>query len=208
VTPTGPTRERGEGTNGTTGPRLHRRTLLGAAVTAMLAGCSGDGGDRDGGDGGDGADSDGDDGGTPTATGSPTATDTPSETPTETPPASSKRLNSEVSELAFVSAEQDVAGESDPSPSGTWLLRVTVENTGDQETNLFEYDYEGTVYDADGNEIGGIDGKSSTGDSNAAPGGTGEVTLSSRDVDPEEVARYEVALVCTSISEGVYCDNP
>lgn len=189
--------------------RLDRRSVLGAVGLAALAGCTGIGGDGgDDSDGSDGGDEDESDGSSGDGGGTPTATDSPSETPSATPPATSKRLNSEVPELTMVSGEEDVAEDSDPSPSGTWLLRVTVENTGDKETNVFEYDYEGPVYDADGNQIGAIDGKSSTRNSTAAPGETGEVTLTSREADPEAVAGYDVTLSCTSISEGVYCDNP
>lgn len=112
-------------------------------------------------------------------------------------------------ELEIVSAEQDVADESDPSPSGTWLLHLEVRNTGEQETDVFEYGYDGTLYDADGNALAAISGKGSGPESTAAPGEAGEVTLTvpADEVDPEAVSTVEVTISCSPIWDGVYCED-
>jgi hypothetical protein len=47
-------------------------------------------------------------------------------------------MTSRVEELAVVSAEQDVADEGDPSPTGTWLLHLGVHNSGEEETDVMD----------------------------------------------------------------------
>jgi hypothetical protein len=190
-----------------TGTHPSRRRLLratvGLATLTAVAGCSGGGGDGDDGNGG----------GTPTATATettaPTATETttPTTTPDGTTSDSSGGMTSEVSALAIVSAEQDVSEETDSIPAGIWMVHLEIRNAGDRETDAFEYEYDGTLYDADGNRLGRITGKSSTGSGVAAPGEVGTVTLVSRDVDPENVANFGVTLGCAAIWDGVYCED-
>jgi hypothetical protein len=190
-----------------TGAHPSRRQLLqgavGLATLTAVAGCSGGGGDSDDGNGG----------GTPTATATettaPTATETTTPTTTQdgTTSDSSGGMTSEVSALTMVPAEQDVSEETDPIPAGIWMVHLEIRNTGDRETDVFEYEYDGTLYDADGSRLGRITGKSSTGNGVAAPGEVGTITLVSRDVDPENVANFEVTLGCGAIWDGVYRED-
>jgi len=197
---------------------LTRRTLLGSAgVLTGLAGCT-SGGD------GDGDDSRSTDDETPTETAAATETENPtttmSETATATEPTTpaattsnsseSGELTSEVSELTIVSAEQDISKEDepmDPSPAGIWIAHLQVRNTGDQETDVFEYDYEGGLYDTDENEIGRIDGKTAGYAADAPPGETGSIIVQSQEVEPDNVESFGVTVSCGTFSDGVYCDN-
>lgn len=200
----------------TSAPVSRRRILvaIGVGVTTGLAGCSGS--SPEGGD--DGTSTDGGPDDTPTDT--EASDETPSETveedtATPSPTATSTSsgflsVTNRVDELEIVGAEQDVATESDGSPSGTWLLHLEVRNNGDRETDVFEYDYSGVVYDTDGNALVRIQSKSKENEESIAPQGeVGTLTLTvlEEEIDSEEVGRVEVTLRCAAIWDGVYCED-
>lgn len=90
-----------------------------------------------------------------------------------------------------------------------FAVTPTVRNTGDQETNLGDYQYEIRLYSAEDIDIT----PGNTWKANAqtvAPGETGTILLqvsfiSSDSVSPEDVDRYEVTLSCGEDSDGDYC---
>jgi hypothetical protein len=199
--------------------RVTRRRVLAGLSTGLVVGLAGCGtSDPDSDDDGGGTPTDEgtadtateteDDGGTPTD-GDEGDTDTPTATPSPEAGGALDGMTSRVEELEIVSAEQDVADEGDPSPTGTWLLHLGVRNTGEQETDVMEYAYDGTLYDAEGNGLARTSGKSGGDESIAPPGEVGDLTLTvpAEEVDPDAVARVEVTIACAAIWDGVYCED-
>jgi hypothetical protein len=181
--------------------RISRRQVLattGAVSATLVAGCSGGNGD--------GGTDDPDGNGTPT----PTATATPTETEAETQSMDVQgSVSSKVDPLSIVEHVPRI-GYFGQQERTYFPVEVTVENGGDEETDLFEYNYDVVTYDADDNDVTGSQGgKSSGGETTAPSGGRGSlIVYSTIEVDPSEVARYEVTTVCegtVSRAEGVYC---
>jgi len=97
--------------------------------------------------------------------------------------------------------------------ANTFPVNITVENNGDQQTDIGEYTYHLTPYDADGNDVGDdMQGTGSLGATDVSPGERVSFQIyRPLDVDPSEVARYEVTLTCESpetgfADDGVYCE--
>jgi hypothetical protein len=209
---------------------VNRRTLLrycstgiGAVTASALAGCSITGGD--GGDGGDGGNDNGDgDGGNDDGNGEDgngndgadsdegASTETPTATPTSTAVGSpgtqagdsggpTRSAESDVDGLAVESAEYVSGGEN-------FSVRVTVVNTGDQETDIMEYGYQLTVFDGADEDISTSTTSYGTTNETTAPPGESATLTASRQVDgsPDDVARFELVVSCDSaFAEGVYC---
>lgn len=168
---------------------MRRRSFLArsGAVTALgvsVAGCSGGG---DGGDGG-GSDSDGGSGDDNDSGGGGTSYD--------------GITRSDVDGLEITSGEY-----TDTGIQGRFPVTITVNNTGTEETDVEEYDYDYTVYDSGQGDI--AEGTSAAADQNTiAPGESTDVLITAIvDGDPDEVTGYKVVLSCTSLSGGVYCEG-
>jgi len=97
-------------------------------------------------------------------------------------------------------------GESE----GDWVTDITVENTGDQETELINYNYELVLTGQNGETL--YDGLATIyGEGQAAPGESATVTIAvDANVDQEvefgDVASYEVSLICSSFVDSTYCE--
>lgn len=117
-------------------------------------------------------------------------------------------LESSVDGLSITGHEHYLAKGTDPDVHFSVLL--TVENTGDQPTELSEYDFDLTAYDADGDDITPKNGQIIT-LAEVAPGETTEykLQLSFRNSPdgPGQIERYGVSLACGEYSDGVYCED-
>lgn len=87
-------------------------------------------------------------------------------------------------------------------------VSVTIRNTGDRTTDIFNYEYGLALYGNDGTEIstdGG--GSGSTNDTEIAPGQRASINVfQSVDGSPEDVERFEISLSCDGpFVDGVYC---
>lgn len=181
--------------------------------TVGLAGCTVEiDGASDGGGGGSDADASGDG----RSSGSDSAGDTPSGGDggsgdvTATPGSADgnggaveSRGESTVDGLEITAMEPDTGGDQ-------FSVAVTILNTGDQQTSIFEYEYGLTLYDANGNDVtGGGTSYGSTNDLDVAPGESATIGVSSPvDGDVADVARFEVRLTCEGMFvEGVYCES-
>jgi hypothetical protein len=171
------------------GSITRRRVLATAGLAAAggVAGCAGDsGGDTPtGGDDGDG------DSGTPTGS-SPQASD-----------GVDISGESTVSGLAVGDLARQGGNEDE------FAVVTTVQNTGEQTTDVFEYNYELALYDADGAEMGTNTGFGSTGDTEVAPGESATINVSkSVENDVDDVVRAAVTLDCDgTFAEGTYCES-
>jgi len=165
---------------------MRRRTVLRrctagfAAISAVgLAGCSGSD---------DSGDSD----------------DQPSETPApdeQMGPTGSVGQNT-VDRLEIVAIEAADAEDQ-------FTAAVTVRNTGEQTTDIFDYGYTITLYDESGADITGSgSGSGSAGDTEVAPGEQATLNVfQAVEEDPSAVATFEVTLSCEGMFvEGVYCE--
>ena len=121
---------------------------------------------------------------------------------TETP-AVPGTVSSEIEEFAIVEHEPDFAPGSEDQDFGVVL---TIENNGDQQTDLIDYDYELTPYDDDISGItAGFRLADDETDTSMSPGGRGSVMATTSLGPPrDEVARYEVTLDCGF--DGTYCE--
>jgi len=157
--------------------RGSRRGILAATGTAMVALVAGCSG------GGDGA-----------------GTDEPA-TETATPSVRGT-VSSNIEELAIVEHRPAI-------DDNTFPVDITVGNNGDQQTDIGEYNYSLTPYDADGNDVGDdTQGTGALGATDVSPGERVSFQIyRPLEVDPSEVARYEVTVQCTGTFEaqGVYC---
>lgn len=189
---------------------VSRRGVLaatGAVSVTLMAGCSG-------GDGGTGTDEPTDGGSTATGTAEPTDDGGEMSTPTDDGGETSSvpgSVSSNVAELSIVEHQPDIDyyGENNEQ---YFPVDLTIENNGDQQTDVTEYDYDVTPYDADGNDVsGGRLGTSSGEGTSMEPGGRGTlIAYATVEIDPSEVARYEVTLMCEdSVSDfesaAAYC---
>jgi len=206
-------------------------SALATATALGVAGCSGDdsGGD-DGEQEGDGGGTRTDEDGAPTETTVTSTTTTPTDettTPTqdgdggETTATTSRDLGdpiggvkeSSVDGLEILGLESKVA-EGVPFPrSGEWGVKIELENTGGESTELTEYTWHLTVYDDGGDVLHEDDPTeanliiSPAGGRTLAAGETTEVALQPTDpIDPEKVGSYEVSLTCGTFADGVYCE--
>lgn len=168
---------------------MQRRTVLKRgtgllALSVALAGCSGDSSDTEDENGDDGDD---ENGGTPTPSG-PTG----------------EVVENTVDGLEIVGMEVEEA------ESERFNVVLTVRNTGDQETDAFNYEYSLTVFDADGADItAGASGTSAFGGTTVAPGEETEITATTGyDGEKSDIASYEVTVGCDDFGDvGVYCES-
>lgn len=163
-------------------------------------------GDSDGGDGLDG-DSDGDeDAGAASPTQSPTATSPPSDATGQTSDGGTGLAASASSDVDGLAVEGTTVTDS----GDQFAVDVTLQNTGEQTTDIFDYGYELTVYDGNGAEItGNGSGQGSINDTEIEPGESATITVRT-DVDGsvDAVARYELVVNCSGMFvEGVYCEG-
>lgn len=188
--------------------------LLAAPTAIGLSGCSSsDGGDGNGGDAGGADDTPTD---SPMGTDTPTPTDTqastPSPTPTTTPTPAADDDGEPVGEVVDNAVEEleitDWSARIDDM-NNDFVVTLSIENTGDQATELVDYWYVITLYDAEGTEIpNGGNSQSGSEKTYARPGEVGalDVAVWVENDNPEDVARYEIAMNCT-LSDGVYCEE-
>lgn len=153
---------------------------LAALGSAALAGCGSDGNDGD-----DGNDDGNDDGG---------AQNTPTAVPDMD--VSERTLESSVGGLSVV-GYRDYFVPGQRHDDIHLAVVPAVENTGDERTNLGDYDYTMTLYDADDADV--TPGDPWLDDAVAVdPGETGTVLVQmsfiNADADPEDVARYELTI--------------
>jgi hypothetical protein len=146
------------------GGSVTRRRVLataGVATAGAIAGCAGDssGTPTDAGD--DGGDGDGDSG-----------------TPTDTGPRTSGGIEvsgeSTVGPLVVDGLERQGGNEDKV------VIVTTVRNAGEQTTDVFEYNYDLALYDADGAEIGTNTGFGTTGEPRSRPASRRRSTSASR----------------------------
>jgi hypothetical protein len=184
--------------------RLFLSAAAGASVTA-LAGCLGDGGSGDSGD--DSADTGGDSNRDTEEDRGDGGTDADDSTDEEDAGDVSGEITNSVDGLAI--AEWEVLQER--LPEEWFSVLVVVENTGERETEPFNYYYDLVPFDADGNDISTQQG-TAVGDvrRTLSPGEQGEVNLDRQvTADPAGVVEFDLTLGCQSEgvaeSEGVYC---
>jgi hypothetical protein len=179
------------------GTTLTRRTLLGSAgLLAGLAGCAG------GGDGGDDSASDGDSG--------PADTEPPATTA-----ASTTQPMESMCQVADNSVEElSVVGCQSEERDGSLVVNIRVRNDGQQETDLFNYDYTVTPYDgtdpSSANNIGSA-GQSTLfpGSSVVQPGETTRIraTVGIRDsASLSDLQLYTITVECGNSGDGSYCE--
>lgn len=124
----------------------------------------------------------------------------------ESSTAAESTAESAVAELRITDHEEHTPPGSDPETDYSVLL--TVDNTGDQATDLSEYTYEIHLYDDAGNDITPAKRATRNWDE-PGPGASGEITVQGlfgdSDHSPDDVARYEITLTCDGFDEGVYC---
>lgn len=95
---------------------------------------------------------------------------------------------------------------------GAWVTDVTVENTGDQQTEIDGYTYRLELRDDSGNEL--YDGFARELYPNDQPTeiGPGEQSMlitsaePPDEVGPDEVGNYGVSITCELSADGVYCE--
>jgi hypothetical protein len=157
------------------GGALSRRRLLGAVgagAAAGLAGCSGILGGGGGGDDGSSGDSDGGSGG-----------------------GGSDNVQNEVDGI-------EITGTSGQATQDTYAITVNLENTGDGQPSVLDFDYRVTLYDDSGSEIP-TQGSVAINQDGFFNGDTGTVEIQPRiEADPSTVASYELRVLC---DEGPYC---
>ncbi len=185
----------------------NRRTCLrrvGSALAATgaigIAGCTGDGSGDGGGNGGDGngEGGDGNGGATTTVAGAGEY---------ENDERGSVAENT-VDELAIVGHTAEVR-EPMTSSDPRFVVTIAVKNLGDQETELFDYNYVLRLFDDEGTKLGDARAVQFNvgGGTTVAPGKTTEIGLHLQQTeDPGAVARYEIVLNC-GFEDGVYCEN-
>lgn len=165
--------------------RLNRRTMLrrgggwvAVLATVSLAGC--------GVIGGDGSDGGGDGGGNANAE---SLSDPMGEI-----------SESSVDGLRIADAESDVDG-------GQFVITMTLENTGNQTTDVTGYALGANFYNSGGNRVEGSYFRSEYPDgTEVEPGETGTVIFPFEpDGGTDTIARYEIFLTCHQQLDGTYC---
>lgn len=160
---------------------LRRGSVAVATVlTTGLAGCSGGGDDGDTSGDGDGGAND------------PTPTQTPTGPTGEVVENGVSGL--EIVDWTTTTTEEDLQ------------IALIVENTGNQETDAFDYTYEGTAYNSANEDITAGVATGSTG-STIAPGETATINMYLGALGgPSEIDRFELRLQCDDFfDDGVYC---
>lgn len=110
-------------------------------------------------------------------------------------------------------AQLEVAELEADRQGGIFFIRPTIRNTGDQTTDLFEYNYESALFETSGAEMPtGSPTLSATSDVEIGPDETGQfqIILNITEHYPE-IGSYELTLNCESVFEdetadGVYCN--
>ena len=135
----------------------------------------------------------------------------------ETPPEEDE-TSSSASGTASNSVQQLAIVDHEPADSfaddNTFGVELTVENNGEQETNLDNYFYIIVPYDVDGNDVSNSWTGPFFGDTPSTIGPGEQLTFFAFlqvTTSASEVDRYELTLTCTSTvtgyeAEGVYCD--
>ncbi|MBX0303954.1 hypothetical protein [Haloarcula salinisoli] len=203
---------------------LSRRGVLAATGTtsiALVAGCSSDDGagtddgDEDSAVTEDGETSTGDgamstEDSTPTEDGAMSTEDgeTPTEDDTSSSPATGT-ASSSVEELTIVDHEPDLDYFGNDDAFG---VALTMENDGEQETDLDRYFYSIVPYDVDGNDVSETYTGTSFGDKPTTIGPGEQLTFVpfvNLKTSASEVDRYELQLSCRSSvgseSDAAYC---
>lgn len=125
-------------------------------------------------------------------------------TPTE---GTSAGLQGEVTEVAVDGLSvAEHSGSVTEDGSVQTVVRASVENVGDRTTELGNYNYEVTVFDADGNDVTGA-GSGLFNSGAVAPGERGTVTVAQAVADGATPARYAFSIDCdVTFEKGAYCE--
>lgn len=121
---------------------------------------------------------------------------------------SSQSVESSVDGLTITGFETDLR-RGQQHDDVHFAVTPTIENAGDQEVNLENYQYEIRLFSPEGVDITPGNTWAVRADT-LAPGERGTVLLqvsfiSAEGVDPEDVDRYEVTLSCGGDATGSYC---
>lgn len=113
--------------------------------------------------------------------------------------------SSDIEELAIVDHQPDI----DAAHQG-FGVELTLENNGDQQIDILDYNYDLTPYNDDDSDMSGATSGSNPpengADTGISPGGRGSVIAwSSVGSAPNRVARYEVTLKC-KFAGTAYCE--
>lgn len=116
---------------------------------------------------------------------------------------------SPVEGLTIQNAVEDTGDYSGGGQEGWFGLELTVLNSGGQTTDIFDYGYNMTVYDAQDNDVTGPgSSKSATGGTEIAPGETATISVLTQPEGGAEVVRAEAMLNCDGMFvEGTYCGS-
>lgn len=173
-------------------PAVSRRALLASvAGAAALAGCSGgdDGGSDDDGGGSDDGSSD---------DGNGSSDDGPSIE-------SMCNVSDEVDGLSVIGCQSETTSEA-------LVVTVTLENDGDQQANLFDYQLQSRIYDSETIAVENLITPSVTqtySGTQLQPGDTTTVTFEispQGDATVEDIVQYQIELGCGS-GGGAYCEG-
>lgn len=102
-------------------------------------------------------------------------------------------------DLAFAAYESEV-------DDGDFVVTVSIENVGDQTTDIWEYDYQLDVYDESGTNLSNGTAMFAMSDTEVEPGETASLDLNPQIDDPSAVTSYEITLSCGAFSDGAYCE--
>lgn len=173
---------------------------LGTGLAVGLAGCSG---------GGDETTDDGD-GDAPEDDSNGTTNGPPSDDQSETPPSdSTEQSGGEITASGESAVEglEIVEMERQGGNSNKVLMITTVRNTGREDTDLSNYNFEMSLYESGGERIEGASGYAK---GEAIPAGeSGTINVShSVEGDVSAVARAEISINCKgALTDGVYCES-
>lgn len=121
---------------------------------------------------------------------------------------SGQRFQSSVEQLAVTGFQTELR-RGQQHEDIHFAVTPTIENTGDQQVTLGDYQYEIRLFSAEDIDITPGNTWTARAD-DVPPGETGTILLqvsfiSEEGVDPEDVDRYEVSLSCDSGNSGSYC---
>jgi len=156
-------------------------SVLSTASLLAIAGCSDDsGGGADDGDDGDG------------------------ESTTESDGPVQEEMGEVVENEAF---GLEIVGWVSDASGSRFEVDVTIENTGERDTDLFDYNYAVNIYDEDGDKFPYNSTNRSAAETEIAAGEQGSITLSPRyGGDLSKVERYEISLTCPTLGpSAAYC---
>ncbi len=153
---------------------LSRRRLLAGVGTVVAVGLAGCQGGDGGGGGGDLGDTDGSVG------------------------------TNEVGSLEVTGLDSDIDPSEVPVGNAKWATEITITNTGDQETQLMEYDYAVSTGSGSALSTGAVN----LGGDTVRPGESNSLTLYVPERrGPETIDSYVLSISCGSFAEGVYCEG-